>query len=78
MTTTTNFKQLKNQLKFTILERFDFLIMIHENDYSNDNDDDDCDDDDDCVDDNITMTSTMKTMTTKDLKDHLEKNHSQL
>ena len=52
--------------------------MIHENDYSNDNDDDDCDDDDDCVDDNITMTSTMKTMTKKDLKDQLETNHSQL
>ena len=42
---------MKNQLKFTILERFDFLIMIYENDDSNDNDDDDCDDND------ITMTS---------------------
>ena len=52
-------------MKFTILERFDFLIKIYENDDGNDNDDDDdCDDDDD-----ITMTSTMKTMTTKDLKD---------
>ena len=54
---------MKNQLKFTILERFDFLIMIYENDDSNDNDDDDCDDND------ITMTSTMKTITTKDHKD---------
>ena len=63
---------MKNQLKFTILERFDFLIMIYENDDSNDNDDDDCDDND------ITMTSTMKTMTTKDLKDHLKTTHSQV
>ena len=65
-------KSLKNQLKFTILKRFDFLIIIYENDDSNDNDDDDCDDDD------ITLTSTMKTMTTKDLKDHLKTTHSQL
>ena len=50
-------------MEFTILEEFDFLIIINENDDSNNNDDDDCDDDD------ITMTSTMKTMTTKDLKD---------
>ena len=63
---------MKNQLKFTILERFDFLIMIYENDDSNDNDDDDCDDDD------IKMTSTMKIMTRKDLKDHLKTTHLQL
>ena len=43
-----------------------------ENDDSNDNDDDDCDDDD------ITMTSTMKIMTIKDLKDHLKTTHLQL
>ena len=65
---------LKNQLKFMILERFDFLIKIYENDDGNDNDDDDdCDDDDD-----ITMTSTMQTMTTKYLKDHLKTTHSKL
>ena len=60
---------LKNQLKFMILERFDFLIIIYENNDSNDND---------FNDDDITLTSTMKTMTTKDLKDHLKTTHSQL
>ena len=45
-------KSPKNQLNFTILKRFDFLIIIYENDDSNDNDDDDCDDD-------ITLTSTI-------------------
>ena len=60
-------QSLKNQLKFTILERFDFLIKIYINDDSNDNDDDD-----------ITTTLIMKTTTTKDLKDHLKTTHSQL
>ena len=33
-------QSLKNRLKFMILARFDFLIIIYENDDINDNNDD--------------------------------------
>ena len=46
-------RSLKNQFKFTILERFVFLIIIFENDDSNDNDDDDDNDEDDDNDDDF-------------------------
>ena len=50
---------------FMILERFDLLIIMSENDDSNYNDDYDYDNDDIAM--TSKMTSTMKKVTTKDL-----------
>ena len=57
-------RSLKNQFKFTILERFVFLIIIFENDDRNDNDDDDDNDEDDDNDDLKPLDTSKRALNT--------------